>query len=121
MKQHADGHGLGQVAGLGNPWAPYVFPVPGSLSRRLDIVLGSKGSLGKTNANLLYHLLLVVCVLDWWINDAAAPAYRDTPAFLYRTASDENHTPVFSVPVRDDLNEVFVTRVKSETQKRTKD
>ncbi len=121
LKQNADGHGLGQVAGLGNPWAPYVFPVPGSLSRRLDIVLGSKGSLGKTNANLLYHLLLVVCVLDWWINDAAAPAYRDTPAFLFRTASDENHTPVFSVPVRDDLNEVFVTRVKSETQKRTKD
>ncbi len=65
----------------------------------------------RTNANLLYQTLLIVNVLDWWINSPDSFAYTTTAKYPYRT--DSNETPVFSVPLRKDVNDLFNRNLKT--------
>ena len=101
------------VLGLINPWDKYRFDIPNEISKRLDVLLGAKKQTGTsaTNANLLKYTLCVVSVLDWWINNAASPAYTGDSKLLYRV-SEKDGGPEFSVPERSDQNQLFANEIK---------
>jgi hypothetical protein len=85
--------------------------VQNPVSYRLDAILGGKSSRNRTNANLLYQTLLIVNVLDWWINSPDSFAYTIPAKYPYRT--DGSETPVFSITQRKDLNELFNRKLRT--------
>lgn len=100
------------VLGITNPWEPYNFEIPNVISKRLDVLLGAKRPNGNaTNANLLKYTLCIVAVLDWWINNKQSPAYSTDSSTIYRI-SEEDGGPQFSVPVREDQNQLFAAAIK---------
>ncbi len=101
------------VPGVQNPWAPYKFDIANPLSRRLDALCGGKHSHTRTNATLMKYTLAILHVLDWWINDRASYAYRDSPRYLYRTIEPGSSIPAFGVTVRTDVDELFFKRLRS--------
>ncbi len=100
------------ISGASNILERYLFDIPNVVSKRIDVLLGGKKSKGVTNLNLLKYTLSVICVLDWWINNENSPGYEYDNALPYRI-SQEDGTPVFSVPLRSDQNNLFIKSIKS--------
>ena len=106
--------GHGTVLGVVNPWDRYVFDIPNTVSKRLDVLLGAKRddeTTAATNANLIKYTLCIMSVLDWWVNNASSPANTSDPMELYRV-SDKDGSPEFSVPQRSDQNQLFAEAMK---------
>ena len=110
--------GQGMVMGIQNPWDRYKFDIPNIISRRMDVLLGAKKvtDSAATNANLIKYALLVVAVLDWWVNTPSSPAYSTDSKKIYRI-NVEDGAPAFSVPTRSDQNKLFAERVKQTIEK----
>lgn len=110
--------GQGIVMGIQNPWAKYKFDIPNVVSKRMDVLLGAKKAADSaaTNANLIKYALMVVAVLDWWVNSPASPAYSTDSSKIYRI-STEDGAPAFSVPTRSDQNKLFAERVKQNIER----
>lgn len=107
------------IYGAANLFAPYRFDVPNVVSRRIDVLLGGKKSNNANNINLLKYTLCIIAVLDWWINDADSPGYVNAGKIPYRV-SQEDGSPIFSVPTRNDQNSLFLQRVKMKNLHKTK-
>ena len=105
--------------GAANLFAPYRFDVPNVISRRIDVLLGGKKSKNGSNLNLLKYTLCIIAVLDWWINNAESPGYIDAGKIPYRV-SKEDGSPIFSVPTRNDQNTLFLNKLKTRDQSRSK-
>jgi len=101
------------VLGIMNPWDRYRFDIPNVISKRLDVLLGAKRQTdtAATNANLIKYTLCIIAVLDWWINNQDSPAYTTDPRSIYRI-SEKDGGPEFSVPERNDQNQLFAAAVK---------
>ena len=107
--------GEGMVMGIQNPWDKYKFDIPNAISKRMDVLLGAKKTDGHaTNANLIKYALLVIAVLDWWVNNPQSPAYSTDSSKIYRI-NEEDGAPAFSVPTRNDQNKLFAERVKAKS------
>ena len=100
------------VSGAPNILEKYHFDIPNVVSKRVDVLLGGRKSKNGTNLNLLKYTLSVIFVLDWWINDENSPAYEIDNEIPYRISLDDG-SPVFSVPLRSDQNNLFIKSVKS--------
>lgn len=115
LVKRIDENAAGQktVLGIKNPWDRYKFAIPNTVSKRLDVLLGAKKQTGSaaTNANLVKYTLCIISVLDWWINNKQSPAYNSDPKKIYRV-SEKDGGPEFSVPVREDQNQLFAAAVK---------
>ena len=119
LSRNIDGaKGSGSVMGIQNPWDKYKFDIPNIVSKRMDVLLGAKKvtDSAATNANLIKYALLVISVLDWWVNDPNSPAYSNDSAQIYRI-NDEDGAPAFSVPTRIDQNKLFADRVKQNIER----
>ena len=110
--------GEGMVMGIQNPWDKYRFDIPNIVSKRMDVLLGAKRMTDSaaTNANLIKYALLIVAVLDWWINTPTSPAYSTDSMNIYRINPNDG-APAFSVPMRNDQNKLFAERVKQTIEK----
>jgi hypothetical protein len=96
--------------GVSNIGEHYRFEVPNAISKRLNYLLGGKKSRHSTNLNLLKYSLCIISVLDWWISDETSPAYSTPGALPYRALEDGK--PVFSVPVINNPDELFLKHLK---------
>lgn len=103
----------GSVPGILNPWDAYKFDIPNVVSRRLDALCGGKTSKMRTNALLVRVTLMILNVLDWWINSRDSFAYRATPDYMYRVIEPGSSVPAFGVTSRTDIDAVFVKHLKS--------
>lgn len=103
----------GAVLGVMNPWDRYHFDLSNVVSKRMDVLLGAKKqeNTSATNANLIKYTLCIVSVLDWWINNPASPAYSYDSKSIYRVSAKDGG-PEFSVPERNDQNQLFAESVK---------
>lgn len=103
----------GKIAEIANPWEKYKFDLPSPVSRRLDVLLGARQSerSSATNGNLIRCTHNVVAVLDWWVGNPQSPAYAVENPPLYRV-SEKDGGPVFSVPLRNDQNQLFTEGVR---------
>lgn len=110
--------GSGTVMGIDNPWEKYKFDIPNVVSKRMDVLLGAKrtSDSAATNANLIKYALMVISVLDWWVNNPQSPAYSADSTKIYRI-NEEDGAPAFSVPTRSDQNKLFAERVKKAIEK----
>ncbi len=109
--------GQGLVMGIQNPWDKYKFDIPNAISKRMDVLLGAKKSdSAATNANLIKYALMIIAVLDWWVNNPNSPAYSTDSTKIYRI-KQEDGTQAFSVPTRTDQNKLFAERVKANIEK----
>ena len=109
--------GQGLVMGIQNPWDKYKFDIPNAISKRMDVLLGAKKSdSAATNANLIKYALMIIAVLDWWVNNPDSPAYSTDSTKIYRI-NQEDGAPAFSVPTRTDQNKLFAERVKANIEK----
>ena len=83
----------------------------------MDVLLGAKKSdSAATNANLIKYALMIIAVLDWWVNNPDSPAYSTDSTKIYRI-NQEDGAPAFSVPTRTDQNKLFAERVKANIEK----
>ena len=84
----------------------------------MDVLLGAKKMTDSaaTNANLIKYALMVVAVLDWWVNTPSSPAYSTDPNKIYRI-NTEDGAPAFSVTTRTDQNKLFAERVKQNIER----
>lgn len=96
--------------GVEHIFKPYQFPVPNTVSRRLDVLLGGKNSKNANVFNLIKYTNYAITVLDWWVNDPESPAYAVDAEQIYR--KDNSGKPIFSIPTRNDQNELFSQSVK---------
>lgn len=103
----------GTVPGILNPWDGYRFDIPNVVSRRLDALCGGRHSRTRTNALLIRSTLMILNVLDWWINDKESFAYRSPPDYLYRVVEPGNPVPAFGVASRTDIDVVFMKHLKA--------
>ena len=123
LVRRIDENQAGKLAVLGilNPWDRYTFDVPNTVSKRLDVLLGAKkddDATSATNANLLKYTLLIIAVLDWWINNPASPVYTTDTSIIYRI-SDKDGAPEFSAPLRGDQNQLFAASIKKAIANKT--
>ena len=109
----SDANVEGSVPGVQNPWAPYKFDIPNSVSRRLDALCGGKHAKCKTNALLIQYTLSILQVLDWWVNDKTSYAYRNAPDHLYRVVEPGSSVPAFGVKSRNDVDALFMRHIKA--------
>ncbi len=103
----------GSLSGIQNPWAPYQFDIANAVSKRLDALCGGKHSKTKTNTVLIRYTYLILCVLDWWINDKDSYAYQNAPDYLYRVTEPGKSVPAFGIKVRTDVDAVFLKHLKA--------
>lgn len=102
-----------------NPWEHYTFTIPNEVSKRIDVLLGAQNKTANTsatNANILKYTLCFISVLDWYINNPDSPAYTTDPMHIWRI-SEEDGKPLFSVPLRNDQNKLFVEGIKANYKK----
>lgn len=105
-----------------NPWEHYSFTIPNEVSKRIDVLLGAQNKTANTsatNANILKYTLCFISVLDWYLNNPDSPAYTSDPMHIWRI-SEEDGKPLFSVPVRNDQNKLFVEGIKANYKKSAK-
>lgn len=110
----------GKVNGLDNPWDCYHFDIPSPVSKRLDVLLNAKqktNNVTATNANVIKYITCIVAVLNWWINAKSSPAYKTDPRKVFRV-SEEDGTPLFSVPKMDNQDKLFAEAVKRAYQEK---
>jgi hypothetical protein len=103
--------------GIDNPWEPYNFEVPNSVSIRLDALLGAKK---KNNASLIYFTLAVATVLDHLVNNENSWAYEDRTGPLFRSVNGEGIMPLFGVETKIDADLIFKQVMKQKEQERQK-
>ena len=92
-------------------WTHYHFPMPNSVSKRLDVLLGGKNSTNTNKLNLLKYTACVLSVLDWWINDPNSPAYTKSASCPFR--KDVDGHPVFTTPVMSNVDSLFAKHIRS--------
>ena len=112
--------GRGPVALIENPWEHYKFGIQNEVSKRLDVLLGAQNKTANTNANnanLLKYTLCFIAVLDWWINNPGSPAYTTDPMHIYRISPSDGK-PLFTTPLRNDQNKLFIEAIKANYQKK---
>jgi len=109
----SDVNTTGSLPGIQNPWGQYKFDIANAVSKRLDALCGGKHSKTKTNAVLIRYTYLILCVLDWWINDKNSYAYQNTPDYLYRVTEPGKSVPAFGIKVRTDVDAVFLKHLKA--------
>ena len=112
--------GKGPVGMIENPWEHYKFGIQNEVSKRLDVLLGAQNKTANTNANnanLLKYTLCFISVLDWWINNPGSPAYTTDPMHIYRISPSDGK-PLFTVPLRNDQNKLFIEAIKANYQKK---
>jgi len=95
--------------GIDNPWDPYVFQVPNPVSKRLDMLLSTKG---RNNATLVYFTLAVATVLDYLMNDENSWAYSKPMDFLFRSENGNGVRPLFGVESKIDTEMIFRQALK---------
>ena len=100
------------VPGVMNPWEQYKFDIANPVSRRLDAICGGKMSKIRTNAMLIHSTLMILNVLDWWINDRTSFAYQESPEYLYRVIEPGSSVPAFGVQARNDVETLFIRHLK---------
>lgn len=100
------------VPGVLNPWELYKFDIANPVSRRLDAICGGKMSKIRTNAMLIHVTLMILNVLDWWVNDRTSFAYQESPEHLYRVTEPGSSTPAFGVHPRSDVETLFIKHLK---------
>lgn len=100
------------VPGVLNPWEPYKFDIANPVSRRLDAICGGKLSKIRTNAMLIHSTLMILNVLDWWVNDRTSFAYQEAPDHLYRVTEPGSSVPAFGVQARTDVETLFIKHLK---------
>jgi len=100
------------VPGVMNPWEQYKFDIANPVSRRLDAICGGKTSKIRTNAMLIHSTLMILNVLDWWINDRTSFAYQESPEYLYRVIEPGSSVPAFGVQARTDVETLFIRHLK---------
>ena len=113
-------NGRGPVGMIENPWEHYKFGIQNEVSKRLDVLLGAQNKTANTNANnanLLKYTLCFIAVLDWWINNPGSPAYTTDPMHIYRISPSDGK-PLFTVPLRNDQNKLFIEAIKANYQKK---
>ena len=116
--KQANGHG--PVGMIENPWEHYKFGIQNEVSKRLDVLLGAQNKTANTsanNANLLKYTLCFIAVLDWWINNPGSPAYSTDPMHIYRISPSDGK-PLFTIPLRNDQNKLFIEAIKANYQKK---
>jgi len=109
----SDVNTTGSLPGIQNPWGQYKFDIANAVSKRLDALCGGKHSKTKTNAVLIRYTYLILCVLDWWINDKNSYAYQYSPDYLYRVTEPGKSVPAFGIKVRTDVDAVFLKHLKA--------
>ena len=112
--------GRGPVGMIENPWEHYKFGIQNEVSKRLDVLLGAQNKTANTNANnanLLKYTLCFIAVLDWWINNPGSPAYTTDPMHIYRISPSDGK-PLFTTPLRNDQNKLFIEAIKANYQKK---
>ena len=112
--------GRGPVGMIENPWDHYKFGIQNEVSKRLDVLLGAQNKTANTNANnanLLKYTLCFIAVLDWWINNPGSPAYTTDPMHIYRISPSDGK-PLFTIPLRNDQNKLFIEAIKANYQKK---
>lgn len=113
-------NGRGPVGMIENPWEHYKFGIQNEVSKRLDVLLGAQNKTANTNANnanLLKYTLCFIAVLDWWINNPGSPAYTTDPMHIYRISPSDGK-PLFTTPLRNDQNKLFIEAIKANYQKK---
>ncbi|MDR3171343.1 MAG: hypothetical protein LBU17_06910 [Treponema sp.] len=90
--------------GINNPWDAYVFQVSNPISKRLDMLLGSKK---RNNASLVFFTLSVVTVLDHLLNNEDSWAYGSVPDVLFRSIEGKGIIPQFGVDEKIDADALF--------------
>ena len=100
---------------IDNPWAPYAFQVPNSVSRRLDALLKPKS---KNNASLVFFCLTIVTVLDHIMNNEDSWAYSSSrPLPLFRSVNGEGVVPYAGVDHLIDADEIFRQTLRQRQKK----
>ena len=110
----------GPIGMIENPWEHYKFGIQNEVSKRLDVLLGAQNKTANTNANnanLLKYTLCFIAVLDWWINNPGSPAYTTDPMHIYRISPSDGK-PLFTIPLRNDQNKLFIEAIKANYQKK---
>lgn len=92
-------------------WTHYHFPMPNTVSRRLDVLLGGKASTNTNKLNLLKYTACVLSVLDFWINDPNSPAYAKSAACPFRKDTDGH--PLFNIPVMSNVDSLFAKHIRN--------
>lgn len=92
-------------------WNHYHFPMPNTISRRLDVLLGGRNSPKTNNLNLLKYTACVLSVLDWWLNDANSPAYANPASCPFR--KDPDGHPQFTTPVMSNVDSIFAKHIRN--------
>ncbi|GHT72123.1 hypothetical protein FACS1894110_26400 [Spirochaetia bacterium] len=96
--------------GIDNPWDPYNFEVPNSVSRRLNVLLGPRK---RNNASLVFFSLAITTVLDHIVNDESSWAYADRPGPLFRSVNGDGIIPQFGVDDKIDADQIFKDVMKA--------
>lgn len=92
-------------------WTRYHFPMPNSVSKRLDILLGGKNSPNVNKLNLLKYTACVLSVLDWWLNDPNSPAYAKNASCPFRKDIDGH--PLFNTPTLNNVDVLFARNLRN--------
>jgi hypothetical protein len=95
--------------GINNPWEPYNFEVPNSISRRLNMMLPPDR---RNNASLVFFSLAAVTVMDYIVNNENSWSYNSRPGPLFRSVKNEGVSPLFGVDEKIDAEKLFKDSLK---------
>jgi hypothetical protein len=97
--------------GIDNPWDTYNFQVANPVSKRLNMLLGSKK---RNNAALVSFSLMVVTILDHITNFEDSWAYPADVGALFRSVNGEGNIPQFGVDEKIDADLIFKQVIKEQ-------
>ncbi|MDR1400051.1 MAG: hypothetical protein LBJ41_09035 [Treponema sp.] len=104
---------LAHCGSINNPWDFYTFQVSNPISKRLNMLLGSKR---RTNATLVSFTLMVVSVLDHILSCEDSWAYPPELGTLFRSVNGEGNIPQFGVDEKIDANLIFKQVLKEQRE-----
>jgi hypothetical protein len=97
--------------GIENPWAAYNFVPANPVSRRLDMLLGSKK---KNNSTLILFALAISTVLDFLLNNEGSWAYDPPPpTYIFRKADGARALPQLGIDGKIDVDAIFKQSLKA--------
>jgi hypothetical protein len=102
---------LAPCEGINNPWDTYNFQVANPVSKRLNMLLGSKK---RNNAALVSFSLMVITILDHIMNFEESWAYPQDVGPLFRSVNGEGSIPQFGVDEKIDADLIFKQTVKEQ-------
>jgi hypothetical protein len=97
--------------GINNPWDTYKFQVANPISKRLNMLLGSKK---RNNAVLVSFSLMVVTILDHITNFEESWAYPADVGPLFRSVDGEGRIPQLGVDEKIDADLIFKQVIKEQ-------